>query len=53
MILSLLQDHLLFNVTFSTVVAIDAGKEIHYHQIDRQQVIFCGVPQEYLDFLNQ
>ncbi|MCD9537588.1 glycosyltransferase family 2 protein [Photobacterium carnosum] len=32
---------------------ISKGKKIHYHQIDREQVIFCGVPQEYLDFLNQ
>ena len=34
-------------------VLISKGKKIHYHQIDRKQVIFCGVPQEYLDFLNQ
>lgn len=32
---------------------IENGKEIHYHLIDREEVIFCGVPDEYLDFLNQ
>ncbi len=26
---------------------IQKGKEIHYHLIDRDNVIFCGVPEEY------
>ncbi|GIU14949.1 MULTISPECIES: glycosyltransferase family 2 protein [unclassified Shewanella] len=31
---------------------INEGKDIRYHLIDRDEVIFCGVPQEYLDFIN-
>lgn len=30
---------------------IKQGKRIHYHQIDREDVIFCGVPDEYDAFL--
>lgn len=26
---------------------INSGKRIHYHQINPQEVIFCGTPQEY------
>lgn len=29
------------------------GKKIHYHLIERSDVVFCGVPREYLDFLAQ
>lgn len=29
---------------------ITAGLEIHYHKIEREQVIFCGVPSEFEDF---
>lgn len=32
---------------------IQIGKDIHYHLIDRDDVIFCGVPDEYTDFLNR
>lgn len=32
---------------------IEKGLEVHYHLIDRSEVIFCGVPQEYTDFLNR
>lgn len=32
---------------------IHDGKKIHYHLIERSDVIFCGVPKEYLDFLDQ
>lgn len=32
---------------------IAQGLDIRYHLIEREQVIFCGVPQEYLDFLKQ
>ncbi|PNH80604.1 glycosyltransferase family 2 protein [Vibrio diazotrophicus] len=32
---------------------IEKGLEIHYHLIERSEVIFCGVPQEYTDFLNR
>ncbi|MCF1428882.1 MAG: glycosyltransferase family 2 protein [Shewanella sp.] len=32
---------------------IKEGKQVHYHLIDKDQVIFCGVPQEYLDYLNR
>ncbi|MFA0052389.1 glycosyltransferase family 2 protein [Vibrio breoganii] len=28
------------------------GLDIHYHIIDREDVIFCGVPDEYIDFKN-
>jgi dTDP-glucose pyrophosphorylase len=27
--------------------------DIHYHLIENQDVIFCGVPEEYTDFLNK
>ena len=30
---------------------INQKSEIHYHLIDRNEVIFCGVPDEYLEFL--
>lgn len=30
---------------------IDRGADIRYHLIPRDEVIFCGVPQEYEDFL--
>lgn len=29
---------------------IQKGKNIHYHQIPREDVIFCGVPDEYEEF---
>ncbi|MFL9628058.1 glycosyltransferase family 2 protein [Aeromonas jandaei] len=32
---------------------INDGKKIHYHLIERSEVIFCGVPKEYLDFLEK
>ncbi|UPQ88092.1 glycosyltransferase family 2 protein [Vibrio sinaloensis] len=32
---------------------IEQGLEVHYHLIERNEVIFCGVPQEYTDFLNR
>lgn len=32
---------------------IEQGLEVHYHLIERSEVIFCGVPQEYTDFLNR
>ncbi|MGI2258558.1 glycosyltransferase family 2 protein [Shewanella sp. GXUN23E] len=32
---------------------IQEGKDIRFHLIDNHEVIFCGVPQEYLDFLAQ
>lgn len=32
---------------------IEKGLEVHYHLIERNEVIFCGVPQEYTDFLNR
>ncbi len=32
---------------------IEKGLEVHYHLIERSEVIFCGVPQEYTDFLNR
>ncbi len=32
---------------------IQRGQEIHYHLIQRDEVIFCGVPDEYTDFLNR
>ena len=31
-------------------ILIGLGKEIHYHLIPRDTVIFCGVPQEYIEF---
>ncbi|OEF29480.1 glycosyltransferase family 2 protein [Vibrio rumoiensis] len=31
---------------------IKNGNKIHYHLIPRNEVIFCGVPDEYYDFLN-
>ncbi|MER0507965.1 glycosyltransferase family 2 protein [Aeromonas veronii] len=34
-------------------IMIKEGKKIHYHLIERKEVIFCGVPSEYLDFLSQ
>jgi NDP-sugar pyrophosphorylase family protein len=30
---------------------IQQGKELHYHLINREEVIFCGTPDEYLDYL--
>ncbi|HAS3630233.1 TPA: capsular biosynthesis protein [Vibrio cholerae] len=32
---------------------IQKGLNIHYHLIARHEVIFCGVPDEYTDFLRQ
>lgn len=32
---------------------INVDKEIHFHLIKRSEVIFCGVPKEYIDFLNR
>ena len=32
---------------------IEKGLNIHYHLIARHEVIFCGVPDEYSDFLRQ
>ena len=32
---------------------IKHGHDIRYHIIDREEVIFCGVPSEYEDFLNK
>lgn len=32
---------------------IQAGKDIRYHLIERDQVIFCGVPSEYDQFVAQ
>ncbi|NNN45419.1 MULTISPECIES: glycosyltransferase family 2 protein [unclassified Vibrio] len=32
---------------------IQQGKQIHYHLIERDKVIFCGVPDEYYAFLKQ
>ncbi|MEL7290557.1 MAG: glycosyltransferase family 2 protein [Pseudomonadota bacterium] len=32
---------------------IQQGKNIHYHLIERSDVIFCGVPDEYYQFLEQ
>lgn len=32
---------------------ITHGRDIHYNLIERKDVIFCGVPDEYLDFLNR
>ena len=32
---------------------IESGLEVHYHLIKREQVIFCGVPQEYIDFCSK
>lgn len=31
---------------------IDKGLDIHYNLICRDEVIFCGIPQEYIDFLD-
>ncbi|WP_407331657.1 glycosyltransferase family 2 protein [Enterovibrio sp. 27052020O] len=31
-------------------VLISKGRDIHYHAIDRSDVIFCGVPEEYETF---
>ena len=31
---------------------IQKGLAIHYHLIDRKEVIFCGIPDEYTEFLN-
>ncbi|WP_409048997.1 glycosyltransferase family 2 protein (plasmid) [Proteus mirabilis] len=33
-------------------ILIKNGLSIHYHLIDESEVIFCGVPEEYIDFLN-
>lgn len=30
---------------------INKGLRIHYHQIEKDEVIFCGIPKEYNDFL--
>jgi choline kinase len=32
---------------------ISRGRNIHYHKILRKEVIFCGVPSEYIELLNQ
>lgn len=32
---------------------IQRNKNIHYHLINRNEVIFCGVPDEYYEFLEQ
>ncbi|WP_418641871.1 glycosyltransferase family 2 protein [Vibrio chaetopteri] len=32
---------------------IQASRKIHYHLIPREEVIFCGVPSEYSDFLKR
>ena len=32
---------------------IDQKNEVHYHRIKRDEVIFCGVPDEYLLFLKK
>ncbi|MFP2769118.1 glycosyltransferase family 2 protein [Oceanisphaera sp. KMM 10153] len=32
---------------------IEKGLTIHYHLIDRDEVVFCGVPSEYTDFLKR
>ncbi|GAA3710169.1 glycosyltransferase family 2 protein [Oceanisphaera sediminis] len=32
---------------------IKKGLGIHYHLIDRNDVIFCGIPNEYIDFLQR
>lgn len=32
---------------------IQNGLAVHYHLISRDDVIFCGVPDEYTDFLNK
>jgi len=31
---------------------IKKGKKIHYFIIEKNNVVFCGVPSEYIDFLN-
>ncbi len=32
---------------------IHKNKDIHYHLIDANEVVFCGVPDEYTDFLKR
>lgn len=32
---------------------IKQNKKIHYHLIERSDVIFCGIPSEYEEFLNE
>ncbi len=32
---------------------IQNGKKIHYQLIDNNEVIFCGIPSEYLEFLSE
>jgi NDP-sugar pyrophosphorylase family protein len=32
---------------------INNNKEIYYNQIDKKEVVFCGVPDEYTDFLKR
>ncbi|MCU8504235.1 glycosyltransferase family 2 protein [Vibrio vulnificus] len=32
---------------------IDSGREIHYQKILSEEVIFCGIPEEYLNFLSR
>lgn len=32
---------------------IKKGAQVHIHVIERKDVIFCGVPEEYLDFINK
>ncbi|MDN3608504.1 glycosyltransferase family 2 protein [Vibrio ostreicida] len=32
---------------------IEKGFRVDYHLIERNEVVFCGVPSEYTDFLNQ
>lgn len=36
---------------YNTLIA--EGKSIHYHKIATDDVIFCGVPSEYVDFLKK
>lgn len=30
---------------------ISKGQSIHYHEVDQNDVIFCGTPEEYMEFL--
>ena len=32
---------------------IEKGADIHYHLIERDDVVFCGIPDEYTDFLDR
>ncbi|UKA06988.1 glycosyltransferase family 2 protein [Photobacterium damselae subsp. damselae] len=31
---------------------IKSGRQVHYNKIPRESVIFCGIPEEYLQFLS-